>query len=70
MLWRFTLGECTPYLKHRQRETLFRELAIAFLTGGKEETPEDAYCAACRQAGKDDCATCTREIKTREPKQN
>ena len=57
-------------MKHRQRETLFRELAIAFLTGGKEETTEDAYCAACKQAGKADCSNCTREIKTREPKQN
>lgn len=71
MLWGYALGDCKPYLKHRQRELLFRKAVIAFMTGGgKEETPEDAYCAACKQAGKADCSTCTREIKTREPKQN
>jgi hypothetical protein len=67
VLWGYTLGECAPYLKHRKRELLFREAVIAFMTGGKEETPEDAYCEACKQSGKADCSTCTREIKTHDP---
>lgn len=50
---------------------MFREAVIAFITGGAKETPQDAYCQACKQSGKNDCANCTREITVHDPgKQN
>ncbi len=31
ILWGHTPTECIPYLKHREREVLFREAVLAFL---------------------------------------
>jgi hypothetical protein len=33
---------------------------IHFLGAGGQQTPEDKYCAACRQLDEDDCANCDR----------
>lgn len=37
MLWGYTLRECRPWLKHRQREIIFREAVLAFLGVRSEE---------------------------------
>ncbi|OHD22465.1 MAG: hypothetical protein A2Y38_25010 [Spirochaetes bacterium GWB1_59_5] len=57
--------ECEPYLRHRRREMVFREAVCAFLgvPEGGPQTPEDRYCASCREAGmNDDCGACSREV--------
>ncbi len=64
ILWEFTLEEARPFFEHRKRDLLFREAVIAFLTGGKKQSPEDRFCEACRAAGKDkDCESCDRKIE-------
>ena len=61
------MADCEPYLKYRHREILFREAVLAFLgvqVEGEPQTPEDAYCRACREAGlNDDCKACSKEIE-------
>jgi len=45
---------------------VFREAVCAFLgvPEGKPLTPEDSYCASCREAGlNNDCNACSREIE-------
>ena len=63
LLWRYTLRDCGPYLKHRSREILFRECVIGLVTGGEEgapkETKKELYCRACKAAKKDNCDTCS-----------
>jgi hypothetical protein len=29
----------------------------------KKKSPQDRYCAACKKAGKADCASCSRNIR-------
>lgn len=54
-----------PYLKHRSREVLFREIVISFLGGPAaddkpQETQAQKYCKACKAAKKDtDCYSCS-----------
>lgn len=45
------------------RDVVFREAVLGFLGVKTQEDVKDAYCEACIQAGKDDCANCSREIE-------
>jgi len=52
ILWGFTLEECKPYLKYRERQILFREAVIGFFTGGgkeKEIETDEEYMESRRQ---------------------
>ncbi|MEI7591149.1 MAG: hypothetical protein WCJ49_07585 [Deltaproteobacteria bacterium] len=40
ILWGYTITECEPYIKHRERETMHRELMIAFIKGWAGQTDE------------------------------
>lgn len=66
-MWSVTWQECKPYLEYQKRQILFREAIIHFLVGETEDEKrkrlQDEYCKACRQAKKDNCATCTKQIR-------
>jgi hypothetical protein len=66
IVWGFTLEELKPYIDFKIRDVTFREAVLGFL-GVKTKTDiDDAYCQACRQAGKDiDCANCSRDIEVK-----
>ena len=65
ILWGVSLEAAKPYLKHRQRQIIFRECVIGALTSGQgsSKTPTDHYCEECRKTGLADCATCDRKIE-------
>jgi len=67
LLWGFTVRECKPYFRVRERQALFREAVIAFIVGPEKGTTEDAYCKTCKTAAKRsgkalDCASCNKNI--------
>jgi len=64
VLWGVTLAETEPWLEYQKRQLRFRETVIAALGGAEKPKPEDEYCAMCRQLGEDDCANCSKEIKS------
>lgn len=68
-MWGFTIEEIKPYLDFKIRDVTFREAVLGFLGVKTQSDVEDSYCKVCRQAGKDDCANCTKDIKLREKKE-
>lgn len=62
-MWGFTLEEVKPYTEYKYRDLLFREAVLSFLGVKTQKDTEDAYCKVCRDAGKDDCSHCDRDIK-------
>ena len=68
IVWGFGLEELKPYIDFKVREVTFREAVLGFLGVKTQTDVEDAYCKACRQAGKDDCANCSKEIELKEEK--
>lgn len=67
ILWGYTPGECEPFARYLLREVMFREAVLAFLgvksEAGSPEGIRSKYCAACKKAKKNNCATCTRNIE-------
>jgi hypothetical protein len=70
VLWSFTLAECAPYIEHKTRDIMFREVILGLLgVNDKGETNKDKYCQACKAAKKNvDCEGCSKEIAWAQPK--
>jgi hypothetical protein len=71
VMWGFTLGEAKPFLEHKKRDWMFRELVIGFFTGGKEDDNKaspDNFCKACKAAKLDkNCDTCSKTFEVIDP---
>lgn len=62
-MWNFTIKEAQPYLDEMLRWITFREGVIGFLGIKTDKDTEDAYCRACKAAGKNkNCSTCDKDI--------
>jgi len=66
--WGFTTKDAIPFLEYLKRDLMFREVVIAFFTGGKGTDSVDAeteeFCRLCRKAGLNkDCASCSRKVE-------
>lgn len=66
--WGYTTRDAAPFLKHLERDLLFREAVIGFFAGGDSRTPEEKaraeYCKTCKRLRPGaDCTSCSQKIE-------